>query len=153
MASGSFHADAGSQESTTVVSGGLAPLPFEDLRDGTDSQLRCFRGGIGQASDTYNVSCVCCSLQRLSLTLLKLLLSFVHRTRLCLPRGNRQCFSSNVADCSCHWLFSDKINCKICTFRSVACLLLLLVQMYLIDDYCVCRSTLLLVVASQPTMA
>lgn len=38
-----------------AVGGELSPLPFQSLRNATDAQLKCFQGGLGQATDTYNV--------------------------------------------------------------------------------------------------
>ena len=37
------------------VGGDLSALPFQSLRNATDAQLKCFQGGLGQATDTYNV--------------------------------------------------------------------------------------------------
>lgn len=55
VAAGSFNVSTGALSTLTPVSGPLSPLPFESLRNATDDQLRCFRGGLGQASDTYNI--------------------------------------------------------------------------------------------------
>jgi hypothetical protein len=56
VTAGNFSTATPGQPASGAVSGGLAPLPFESLRDAPDSQLKCFRGGLGQATDTYNVS-------------------------------------------------------------------------------------------------
>ena len=42
-----------------AVGGDLSPLPFQSLLNATQDQLKCFQGGLGQATDTYNVSCQC----------------------------------------------------------------------------------------------
>ena len=44
-----------------AVGGDLSPLPFQSLLNATQDQLKCFQGGLGQATDTYNVSCCCAS--------------------------------------------------------------------------------------------
>ena len=54
VASGTFNASA--QGGAASVVGELSPLPFEALRTGEDAALKCFQGGLGQATDTYNVS-------------------------------------------------------------------------------------------------
>lgn len=41
------------------VGGELSPLPFQSLRNASEAQLKCFQGGLGQATDTYNVSASC----------------------------------------------------------------------------------------------
>lgn len=56
VTAGNFTVPASGQPASGTISGGLAPLPFESLRNAPESQLRCFRGGLGQATDTYNVS-------------------------------------------------------------------------------------------------
>lgn len=37
------------------VGGDVSPLPFQSLRNASADQLKCFQGGLGQATDTYNV--------------------------------------------------------------------------------------------------
>jgi hypothetical protein len=53
--------------SVHAVGGDLSPLPFQSLRNASDDQLKCFQGGLGQATDTYNVrrlpSIGCCPFQ------------------------------------------------------------------------------------------
>ena len=55
VASGAFNAS--SQAGAAAIVGELSPLPFEALRTGEGgAALKCFQGGLGQATDTYNVS-------------------------------------------------------------------------------------------------
>lgn len=56
VTAGNVSAAGSGQVAAAAIRGGLAPLPFESLRNAPESQLRCFRGGLGQATDTYNVS-------------------------------------------------------------------------------------------------
>ena len=37
------------------LGGDLSALPFQSRRNATEEQLKCFQGGLGQATDTYNV--------------------------------------------------------------------------------------------------
>jgi hypothetical protein len=37
------------------IGGDLSPLPFQSLRNASEAELKCFQGGLGQATDTYNV--------------------------------------------------------------------------------------------------
>lgn len=60
VTAGNVSAAGSGQVAAAAIRGGLAPLPFESLRNAPESQLRCFRGGLGQATDTYNVSSVLC---------------------------------------------------------------------------------------------
>ncbi|KAL4457403.1 hypothetical protein ABPG75_012268 [Micractinium tetrahymenae] len=54
-AAGSFAVPAQGQLTAHSVGGELSPLPFQSLRNATDTQLKCFQGGLGQATDTYNI--------------------------------------------------------------------------------------------------
>lgn len=41
---------------THAIGGDVSPLPFESLRGAGDDELKCFLGGLGEASDTFNVN-------------------------------------------------------------------------------------------------
>lgn len=38
------------------LGGDLSPLPFQSLLNASEDRLKCFQGGLGQATDTYTVS-------------------------------------------------------------------------------------------------
>jgi hypothetical protein len=38
------------------IGGDLSPLPFQSLLNASEDEFNCFQGGLGQATDTYNVS-------------------------------------------------------------------------------------------------
>ncbi|GAB4820895.1 hypothetical protein N2152v2_007941 [Parachlorella kessleri] len=56
VVAGNLSTSSPAQPASGIVTGNLAPLPFESLRTAPQSELKCFRGGLGQASDTYNAS-------------------------------------------------------------------------------------------------
>lgn len=63
VASGGVDVTADGLNASVTVAGDLSPLAFESLRNASDDKLKCFKGGLGQATDTYNVFLVAANAQ------------------------------------------------------------------------------------------
>ncbi|PRW56113.1 hypothetical protein C2E21_5268 [Chlorella sorokiniana] len=55
VTAGNFSVPAQTLGAVHGLGGDLSALPFQSLRNATDAQLKCFQGGLGQATDTYNI--------------------------------------------------------------------------------------------------